>query len=116
MFIKIKCKPLSVNECWQGRRFKTDKYKAYETELLYRLPKIKINSSSKIILTIKVGFSNNQSDLDNICKPFQDILQKKYNFNDSRIYELHMFKEIVKKGNEFIEFKLIEIKQNSLYL
>ena len=34
---RIEIKPLSVNECWQGKRFKTKAYTAYEKELLYRL-------------------------------------------------------------------------------
>ena len=33
-----------------------------------------------------------------------DILSKKYGFNDNRIYQLFLTKQIVKKGNEFIEF------------
>lgn len=103
---RIEIKPLSVNKCWQGRRFKTSDYKSYKTELLYKLPKIKINPKDKLRLTIIVGFSNYKSDLDNICKPFQDILQQKYGFNDDRIYELIMFKKIVKKGNEYIEFSI----------
>jgi len=103
--MRINIKPLSVNECWQGRRFKTDKYKAYELEMLYKLPKLDV-PKGKLKLTINVGFSNKGSDLDNVCKPFQDILQKKYKFNDSQIYQLEMTKEIVKKGNEFIDFTI----------
>ena len=39
---KIEIRPLSVNACWQGRRFKTPEYKAYEEEMLLRLPKEKM--------------------------------------------------------------------------
>ena len=46
------------------------------------------------------------SDVDNGAKPFIDILQKKYGFNDNQIYELHLYKEIVDKGNEFIDFSI----------
>ncbi len=38
--IQMNIKPLSVNECWQGRRYKTDKYRSYEKQLLYTLPEI----------------------------------------------------------------------------
>lgn len=101
-------KPLSVNECWQGRRFKTPKYQSYEQELFYklaRLPIIKL-PEGKLWLQIKVGLSNKTADLDNIAKPFIDILQKFYGFNDKMIYELELKKEDVKKGNEFIHFAI----------
>ena len=107
--MKINIKPLSVNKCWQGRRFKTPIYKGYETELLLKLQKIDV-PSVLIGLNITFGFSNKGSDIDNPLKPFLDILQKKYNINDRDIYELNVKKEIVKKGDEFISFKIYEIK------
>ena len=38
MTIQIHRKPLSVNTCWQGKRFKTPLYKEYEKEILELLP------------------------------------------------------------------------------
>ena len=102
--IAIKIKPLSVNQAWQGKRFKTPAYKSYEEELLFKLPALEIPDGN-LALTINVAFSNKQSDLDNILKPFLDILQKKYGFNDSRIYQLNVTKLICKKGAEFIGFE-----------
>ncbi len=100
---KICVKPLSVNECWRGRRFKTPKYKAYEQELFYLLPKIKIPDGN-IGLEIEAGLSNKNADIDNIAKPFIDIMQKKYGFNDKMIYKLTLIKVDVKKGKEYIKF------------
>jgi Holliday junction resolvase RusA-like endonuclease len=60
-------------------------------------------------VNIIVGFSNKASDLDNICKPFLDILQKKYGINDKHIEILHIEKQIVTKNNEFISFEIVEI-------
>ena len=107
--IKIDIKPLSVNQAWMGRKFKTKLYKDYEIELTLKLPKLKIDSESKLELNIIVGYSNKGSDIDNFLKPFIDILQKKYLFNDKNIYSLNIIKEIVSKGNEFIEFEIKEI-------
>lgn len=107
MIINLNKKALSVNRAWQGRRFKTPEYKAYEKEMLLILPNIDYKFSDKINLKITFGYSNSLSDIDNGLKPLIDILQKKYNFNDRYIYELNVKKEIVKKGNEFI---LIQIK------
>ena len=106
--MKINIKPLSVNKCWQGRSFKTPIYKGYESELLLKLVKIDVPNVS-IGLNIIFGFSNKLSDIDNPLKPFLDILQKKYNINDRDIYELNVKKEIVKKGDEFISFKIFEV-------
>lgn len=101
--------PLSVNVCWQGKRFKTPKYKAYEQELLYRLPKIKL-PPPPYELILRFGFSSKLSDWDNPIKPFQDILQKKYNFNDRDVFRAIIEKKIVSKGFEFIEFEIKTLK------
>jgi hypothetical protein len=36
----LKISALSVNQAWQGRRFKTKKYKDYEEHLLLILPNL----------------------------------------------------------------------------
>jgi hypothetical protein len=55
-------------------------------------------------ISIVVGVSNMAFDVDNVVKPFLDILQKKYNFNDRYIFRLIVEKVIVVKGAEFVEF------------
>lgn len=103
--MKIKIKPLSVNTCWQGKRFKTKEYLNYERNLLYLLPCFKI-PFGKILLEVKLGLSNKNSDWDNPLKPFVDILQKRYGFNDKLIYKAIIEKQDVKKGEEYIEFEI----------
>jgi Holliday junction resolvase RusA-like endonuclease len=104
--IKLEIKPLSVNECWQGRRFKTKKYSEYETKMLSLLPSLQIDNNKQMSLFIEFGFSNNASDIDNCLKPFLDLLQKKYGFNDKIITELNVRKIKVLKGKEHIIFKI----------
>lgn len=107
--IKIPIKPLSVNEAWQGKRFKTDKYHKYETHLLFLLPSIKGSVFLKEIkLKFTFGFSNIQSDLDNPVKCLLDIMQKKYGFNDSNVWELTIKKVKVKKGSEYILIEFLD--------
>ena len=77
--MKINVNPLSVNKCWQGRRFKTPEYKRYEKELLYLLPTFKVPNGA-IYINIVFGFSSKLKDIDNPLKPFLDILQIKYKF------------------------------------
>jgi len=104
----IQIKPLSVNKCYKGRRFKNQKYKSYELELTLKLPPL-IVPDGHLELVIEFGFSNAGSDIDNCVKVFQDVLQKKYGFNDNMIYRLVVSKIIVEKGKEYIDFKLQEL-------
>lgn len=104
---KINKKPLSVNECFQGRRFKTQEYKKYERDLLLLLPK-KTFKFDKFSIEIEFGFSTSLADIDNPLKPFIDILQKKYTINDRDVYSLSVSKKVVQKGSEYIKFKISE--------
>ena len=110
----INIKPLSVNNAWRGgRRFKTNDYLAYETELLYRLPKLEIPDGG-LFLEVNFGVSTRNCDLDNLLKPLIDILSKKYQFNDNMIYRIDARKYNVKKGSEYIEFLLKSYPQLNL--
>lgn len=101
----LNIKPLSINEAWQGRRFKTNKYLTYEKECLLKMKTLTI-PEGKLEVHYTFGFSSAASDIDNPIKAIQDILQKKYNFNDSRIYRMVVDKVVVKKGAEFIKIKI----------
>lgn len=98
--IEKKIKLLSVNEAWQGKRYKTKKYQSYEKILGYTLPNEKINSLNSYYIIFIFNFSNKLSDWDNPIKPLQDILQKKYGFNDRDIYIALTYKKIVPKKDE----------------
>jgi len=102
-YTKINLKPLSVNEAWQGKRFKTLKYKHFEKNCLLMLPVSKIYEN-RLKISIEYGFSNVMSDIDNPTKMILDILQKRYGFNDNKIYELNLTKKIVEKGSEYFSF------------
>ena len=104
--MKLNVKPLSVNALYSGRRFKTEKYKAYSKELTYLLSVLNV-PDGPLELYVTFGLSNKRQDLDGCFKGFIDILQSKYDFDDNRIYKITSIKEIVKKGNEFISFSLI---------
>ena len=102
----LNIKPLSVNNCWQGRRFKTKHYLNYEKELLLKLPQRVIQNELPLIVTITYWFSNIGADIDNPSKPLLDILQKKYWFDDKRIFEKHEYKLLVPKWKEFIKLEI----------
>ena len=59
-----------------------------------------------LFIVLKWGFSNSASDIDNPIKPFLDVLQEKYKFNDKWIYFMLIMKEMVKKGEDYIEYQV----------
>ena len=103
--IRVNIKPLSVNDAWQGKRFKTDKYNAYEKEMLVRLPAGHFPEPPYRIF-YEFGLSRRDADYDNPVKPTQDILQKQYHFDDKEIYEAYIRKVLVKKGSEYVRVKV----------
>lgn len=103
--MRLDIKPLSVNQAWQGRRYKTPAYKGYERDVMMLLKPLEIPEGD-LSIDITYGFSNSQSDVDNPTKLFVDILQKKYGFNDSRVTKMTLNKQKVKKGSEFIFFEI----------
>ena len=106
---KINEKPLSVNQAWQGKRFKTPAYKEYEKAMLLQMPPKNIELNQMLRVEFFFGFSNKASDIDNCLKPIIDIAQKKYGFNDKMIFELNVRKCIVKKGDEFIKMVIYQM-------
>lgn len=106
---KINYPPFSVNKCWKGQRIKTEEYESYEDICLCLLPKLEIDKECKnFILILEFGIFNIlKADADNLVKPFQDILQKKYGFDDRFIFNLLIRKVKAKKGQEYIKFNLI---------
>lgn len=106
---KLNIKPLSVNQAWRGRRFKTDKYESYERECLLLLKAMEV-PQPPYELRLSFGFSNYLSDIDNPMKPFIDILQKKYGFDDRDILRVVVDKVMTDKGKEFLSFELKTIE------
>ena len=102
--IQIHRKPMSVNEAWQGRRYKSKAYKNYEKEVMLLLPnEYKIPETGDLAIRIEAGLSK-KADLDNVCKPILDILEKMYGCNDKRFMEITLVKKIIKKGEGYFNF------------
>ena len=108
MNITLFTKPLSVNRAYKGRRFRTTEYDKYEKQVTALLPNIEIKPFPRSI-AFEFGFSNSCQDIDGPVKLILDILQKKYGFNDRDIYELHIKKTIVPKGNEYIQINFVSL-------
>jgi Holliday junction resolvase RusA-like endonuclease len=107
--IKIKIRPLTVNQAYCGRKFSTPALKAYKEAIGYLAPKMSL-PEGKLQATYRFGVSSKCSDLDNCIKVSQDALAEKYGFNDNRIYKMVVEKVDVKKGEEFVEFEFKELE------
>lgn len=105
---QVKIKALSINEAWQGRRYKTTKYTKFAEDLtiiLLTKKKPPIPSGS-FCVHYKFHVSNMQTDVDNLIKAFQDVLFRWLGIDDRRIRKLTAEKIKCKKGKEKIEWAL----------
>jgi len=79
----------------------------YEYLILQSITSWKPLLYDKMTFVLQVGLSSKNADIDNCIKAFVDILQKKYLFNDSRVYRIEAQKEIVTKGAEYIDVEIL---------
>lgn len=110
---KMKIKPLSINDAWQGRRYKTPKYIRYTkdvSKLLLMHKKPKIEKGEKVRIHYIFHIFNMRSDVDNFIKGFQDILFTWLGIDDSRIVKLTAEKIKCEKGQESIEWDIEIVK------
>lgn len=113
MFSILDIKPLSVNEGYTGRRWKTERHRAWQKSVLFLLPKFQL-PEPPYELYIRFAFSSELSDFDNSTKFFVDCLSVKYRFNDKLIRRAVIETEIVAKGKEFIQWELKTLEINLL--
>lgn len=105
--ILIPIKPISVNQCWQGRRFATNKYKDFTKDMLRVMPNqiiVKGNIELKIKLNLK---SLLRGDIDNFVKPIVDCVVKKGWIEDDRFIQ-NLEVEKMKSKVESIEIEIIK--------
>lgn len=104
----IGIKPLSVNAAYRGRRFNTKEHIYWERVVLSSLPVIKIPVPPYQI-NFNFGLSSSAADGDNCIKIAQDVIAKKYGFNDKMIKKWIVEVIKVPKGKEFFQFYLTHL-------
>ena len=113
--IRLPIPPLSANDAWgynkRGFKYKTKEYNLYQKQVLSYLSVMPVEIP-KGLLFFKANFGVARKDLDNCEKPFIDILEKAYGFNDSVIDEIHVKKHRVPKDCEYIEFALYPLQDD----
>lgn len=104
-WVTVKGKPFSANRMHYGKKTDTVDYRTFRDELLETLPDIEI-PEGMIRIKLLACFSTKNADLDNVLKPLLDVLQKRYKFNDSKVYRIVAQKQTVPKGQECLKFQI----------
>lgn len=106
--IKVPLKPLSVNQAYTGKRFSTPEKNKFTKacDALIRAGKV---PDGKLRVDFEFGVSNKAQDVDGPIKVCLDVMQKRFDFNDNRVYELTARKVIVTKGQEYWAFEITAI-------
>ena len=107
--ISLLIKPISINSCWQGRRYKTKEAKIYDKSLQLLLPKKKIEAQFYAVKYIFYLKSILKADIDNFIKVIQDNLVKKGIIRDDR-FILKIEAQKIKSEKDYIEIEIMEFK------
>lgn len=102
-WISTGLKPLSANKMHIGRKVDSGEYRKYKAELIRRLPDVSI-PEGPLRVRVLACFSSKLADLDNVLKPFLDVLQARYGFNDRDVFRIVAQKKHVPKGEETLLF------------
>lgn len=86
MQFTLKVSPLSVNQAWRGRRFKTQEYKLFEVDVCNVLPlnKDKPLEGELIVEYIYHIHNYGNTDTGNLEKTLSDMLVKRKYIKDDR--------------------------------
>lgn len=104
---------------WLGRKTDSEEYRRWNKQAIRLLPEVWI-PDGPLSIYISVFYKSKLSDLDNAFKPFLDLLQKRYRFDDRRVFHIRARKLLVDtKEQERIEFCIEEYNgpthQDELY-
>jgi len=105
MRFHIPIKPLSANMLWQGRRFKTPKYKQYAQDVAYLLPKVQM-IKGYVDVHFRFFLKNWKiTDVNNLVKGLEDILVSCGYIEDDR-YIMKSINEKIPSKEDFIEVEV----------
>jgi len=103
----IPIKPISINQCWQGRRYRTANFKKWQELVCHNLPTgQKISGGVGVIICLYLK-SIRKSDIDNFLKPLIDCLVKKGYIQDDRYID-YLEVQKFKAKQEGFSFRIIK--------
>lgn len=109
MNLTIHIKPLSLNNCFRGRRFDTKAKKVYDRALQRALPFARVDAD---YFSVTFKFHMRRcfaGDLDNLCKVLLDnIVEKGIIGNDRSVVDIRLMKFPAKKDRIEVRIEAAE--------
>ena len=98
------------------RTFKSKAYVDYQNEIRDELMGTEWKfGTDQVVFEVTAGLSNRGADLDNVIKPVLDTYQSIYEeFNDNKVYKIKLIKDIVQKGDEYLDVKIYTNEMSEL--
>ena len=122
MMFRLYQKAMSVNIAWKGKRFTSDAYSQFKLLFGILLSTMKTKPprppDAPLFAHYRWGMSNMRGDVDNPCKPFQDVLFDHWGIKDQdhKVEFLILEKMKAQKGEEFIDFHVADKSELIEYL
>lgn len=106
---RIDIKPITVNQCWQGRRFKTATYKKWRDDFGLIINNKEKEKSHELSVILEFYIKHESTtDLDNLIKPTLDALKENGIIEDDRfIKSLEAYK--YQSEEEFIRVTIAKL-------
>lgn len=102
MKIEVPLKPMSINVAWQGKRYKTKRYKNFEKAFFLSTsqPHTTIKEEVVVIYVFYLKYYG-RTDVGNLEKPLSDLITKRNYIKDDRyIKSINLIKKRVKDKKE----------------
>ena len=116
--VRLNLKPVSTNEMYGGKKFKSKKARQFESDaaiLLARNARQRILPNGDLTIHFRFG-TTRQKDLSNNVKLLEDIIARHYGIDDRRFCGQTAVRVPVKKGEEFIIFQIAPFSHNDFPL
>jgi Holliday junction resolvase RusA-like endonuclease len=114
--VRLGIKPFSANNMHYARK-KVDSaaYKEYKGTIADLIGgDYRVSPKAQLKLTLISGFSSKASDLDNTFKPLLDSMQLSMGFDDKQIYSIEAYKDVGKRGQEYLLIRLEEVQPGKI--
>lgn len=108
---KFNFKPLSANKMFYRGKQLTREYREYRENIYEDIPnrnKWPFHEEDPLYFEVYVGLSSKLADVDNCIKPLLDTFQYMFEFNDKYVFAVYIQKELVKRGEEYIDVTVTE--------
>lgn len=107
--VHLKAAPVSTNQLYVGKRWKSKRAKQFEHNVANQLAVFcadKTLPAGELSIAFRFGTTRRQ-DVDNSVKCVLDVICKHYGIDDRRFTGISLVRVPVPKGSEFITFRIM---------